>query len=178
MLDEDGLVKRRSGPKNRPADETSRARARAERDERVDIIVGHMATGTWGGLRSARDLSLQWGVSIHAVNEYAREASGIVRSVVSGDPETIRSAILAGIENVERTALTLVKHVQTGHRQYEPVVAPDCAAALRGYELRLKTLGLIVDKHEVKVAEPTDEEFDARAIEWLTSRGYEVSKKP
>lgn len=129
----------------RPSDP---ARARALRDTRVDYVVGLMTSGKWQAARSHRSLARKWEVSIGAVQDYAREASGIVRYAVAGDLDGIRSQILAGIENVRVVAMKLQKYVRTGDKEFEPMAAPNVDAALRSYELQAKLLGLMVEKRQ------------------------------
>lgn len=153
------------------------ARARMERDERVDVVVKLMAEGEWRGLRSTKELATMWGVHIDTVSDYAREASSIVRRVVQGDPETVKTAILAGIEHVGQLALRTVKVERVGRDEYEERAAPSLEAALRANELRLKALGLMPEHHKVEFVEPSDDEMTARAVEWLESKGYAVTKR-
>lgn len=123
--------------------------ARQLREQRVDKIVGLMSHGKWNGAASHRDLGAQWGVSMHAVAEYAREASGIVRRVVEGNAGDIRAEIFAGLERIRVVAMKLVKPMRVGPDIYEDRVVPDLPSAIRAYELRAKMLGLMIDRVEV-----------------------------
>jgi hypothetical protein len=153
------------------------------RDGRVDKIVGLMSRGKWNGAASHRDLAQQWRVSVHAVAEYAREASGIVRRVIQDDPESIRAEILAGIEHVRVVAMRLVKPMMVGYREYEDRPMPDVGAALRAYELRAKMLGLMVDEVHVtetpaRAASPDEERAElARLKADIEERERELAGK-
>jgi hypothetical protein len=168
-----GRTKRAKVP---PKPGAASARARVERDERVDVVVKLLAEGEWRGLRSTKELATMWGVHMDTVSDYAREASTVVRRVVQGDPEAIKTAILAGIEHVGQLALKTVKVEKVGRDEYEERPAPSLDAALRASELRLKTLGLMPEHLKVEVVEPTDAEMTSRAIEWLNAQGYRVTK--
>ena len=144
--------------------QTDPARARALRDERVDHIVSLMANGWWEGARSSIKLAAEWGVTKHAVGEYAREASGIVRRLIEGDPGDIKAEILAGLEHIRVLALAAVKIEKVGRDDYEERRAPDLGSALRAYELRAKMLGIMIEKHEIsgELHGLSEAELDAR----------------
>jgi len=122
--------------------DSDRVRAREERDARVDHIVELMARGEWEGTRTTLALAGEWEVSRGAVSDYAREASGIIRRLIEGDPEDIKAEILAGIERVRLIALELTKTERVGKDEYASVRTPNVAAALQAYELKAKLLGL------------------------------------
>lgn len=129
-----------SGSRTRPRSDP--ARARLLRETRVSHVVDLMTKGKWEGAKSHRALAKKWECSVGAVADYAREASGIIRHAVSGDLETIRTAILTGIDEVRRTAMRLKKVQRTGVESYEVLDAPDCKAALAAYELQARMLGI------------------------------------
>jgi len=111
------------------------AHARAVKDQRVDHIVRLMAHGEWHGAGSHHELSDAWGVSIAAVQEYARIASGIIRVVVEGNPDEVRAEIIAGIEAIKAQAI----------KQRE------LRTALQAVDLKARMLGLITNKVEARV---------------------------
>ena len=139
----------------------ARERAKEERDRRVDHIVNEMARGEWSGARSTILLAAEWGCSKHAVSEYAREASGIIRRLVAGDPDDVRAEIVAGIERLRLIATEATKFELVGFQQYEERRAPNVDAALRAYELRAKVLGLLVQNVKVteEIAKLPDDEL-------------------
>ncbi len=73
-----------------PRSDMPPAAARILRESRVDQIVGLMTSGAWSSARSIRDLTTEWNVSVGAVQDYAREASGIIRHALSGHEDEIR----------------------------------------------------------------------------------------
>lgn len=120
------------------------------REERVDHIVGLMARGEWRAAASHRDLAVLWGVSVGSVQDYAREASGILRHLVEGDVEGIRAAVVASVERIRVDALA---NTRTWKGKQYP--SPDYRSALMAVELQAKLLGLIVNKADVRVS-PVD----------------------
>jgi hypothetical protein len=98
-----------------------------ERDRRVDRVVDLMTRGEWQGARSARELAGEWDVHMHTVHDYAREASGIIRRSLEGDAEDLRAQLLAGLDELTRKATS----------------AGEYRAAIAGFELRAKVLGLV-----------------------------------
>jgi hypothetical protein len=115
-------------------------RARAQRDQRVDIVLDRMTAGEWQGTRTARELAASWECSLGAVQDYAREASGIIRKVIEGDAADLRAQLLTGLADLKRRALE----------------ACDLKAALGAFELEAKVLGLITQKvsHKVDAGAP------------------------
>jgi hypothetical protein len=128
----------------------ARAQARDLRDQRVDHVVHLMAMGWWAGARSTRTLAEEWGISMHAVSEYAREASGIIRRLVDGDPNDVKAEILAGIAHIRELALAQTKFERTGPDSFEERHTPNVSAALQAYELRARLLGLF-PREEIQV---------------------------
>ena len=128
--------------KTKKSHEAHRARARDERATRVDRIVAMMADGSWRGMKSWRALSVEYGVGMDAVRDYAREASGILRHAMQGSLEDLRERILLGVEAVTNAALDRKRAVPVRDGGVELVADPDCKAALAGYELQAKMLGL------------------------------------
>lgn len=145
----------------------ARAQARDLRDQRVDRVVHLMAMGWWAGARSTRTLAEEWNISMHAVSEYAREASGIIRRLVEGDPGDVKAEILAGIAHLRELALAQTKFERTGPDTYEERRTPNVGAALQAYELRARLLGLFpTEKIQVTVDAPdlsalSEDELDA-----------------
>lgn len=111
------------------------------RDERIDHIVDLMTRGAWYGARSHRELAATWGVSLHAVREYASTARSVVRAVLddSERAEDVKAALLSAVDEVRRRAS------ESGD---DPRAL---AVALKALELRAKVLGALVDRHEVNV---------------------------
>jgi hypothetical protein len=134
----------------------------------VDHIVELMARGEWEGTRTTLALAAEWGISRGAVSDYAREASGIIRRLIEGDPADIKAEILAGIERVRLIALELVKTERVGKDEYAQVRAPNVSAALQAYELKAKLLGLFpkgeidlnVKQTEDDLGDLSEEELD------------------
>ena len=125
------------------------ARAREIREQRVDHIVGLMSRGQWRAAASHRELSREWDISIGAVQDYAREASGIIRHLVSDDADNVRAQIIACVEQIRYDALNATKST-IGGDEYN---APDLNAALKAVELHAKLLGLITQKVDAKVSD-------------------------
>jgi hypothetical protein len=120
-----------------------RARAKQLRDTRVDHVADLMLSGAWRGTKTHRELAAKWEISVGAVADYAREASGVIRRAVSGSGgEEIRSQILAGVEHVRRVAMRLKKPFKMGRDDYQLLPAPDVKAALMSYDLSAKLLGV------------------------------------
>ncbi len=130
-----------------PGHARARDEARAQRDARVDRIVAMMADGTWTATQ-ARELATEWAIGLGAVQDYAREASGIIRRVVMGEPDDIKAQILAGVEKIRTVAMGKTRTVVTKDGDAVTWADPDCKAALSAFELQAKMLGLIVNKHQ------------------------------
>jgi hypothetical protein len=118
--------------------DSDRARAKIEREVRVDRVLSLMSRGAWFGVRTTRELATEWSCSQGAVNDYAREASGIIRHVLSDDVEELRAQLLLGAEDIRRRALR-----KSG--------GSDLRSALGALELRAKVLGLVVQRIDAKV---------------------------
>lgn len=123
---------------------------REERDRRVDLIVSRMAGGRWFAGRSARKLAKTWGVNVHTVHDYAREASGILRRAYdASSAEELRAMVLAGYDAVMRMAMQRKGYSLTG----DSYPNPDLKAMLGALDGRAKLLGLITQKHDVTQSE-------------------------
>lgn len=149
--------------------------AKVIRAARVDHVVDLMTSGQWASARSIRALTTEWQVSIGAVQDYAREASGIIRHSLAGHEDEIRSQIIAGIDHVRETAMKLQKAVVVG-KEVQLFDAPNCGAALAAYELQLRALGLITLKVEARdVTKMTKDEQLAR---WKELTGHDFEPNP
>ncbi len=125
-----------------------RARARAER---VDIVLDKLVHGEWTS-RMGVEKAKEWGVGLHTVQEYVREASTVLKYLVLGDPEELRARLLAGIEDIRRRCLERKRAfvVQRGKDEQEvmEVDDPDLRTALASYDSVAKACGLIVEKRQ------------------------------
>lgn len=144
---------------------------RAIRDSRVDEIIKRMSRGDWDGARSHQQLAEQWNVSVGAVQDYAREASGVIRRIVDGDKQDILAEILAGVRHTRKLALSRIRVAvsKDGHvNEYED---PDCRTAIAADELTLRALGLIVQKtQEVAPTNLSDEQLAKELDELIAAR--------
>lgn len=120
-------------PKGAPPDDVharakERLRAKATREARVDVIVRRMSEGRWYAGRSHRSLAAAWGVTLSAVEDYAREAGAVLRYLVAQNPDDARAILVAGVEAVKRSAVA-------GPR-------PDHKAAIAALSLQAQLLGV------------------------------------
>lgn len=153
--------------RNPPPANPDPARARTLRDERIDHIMTLMCDGEWGA-SAARRLAKEWGLAQNSVSDYASVASSIIRHVVQGDADTIRTSILAGIEAVRKIALEKQRSYVVKRGDEQEVVEvpdPDCKAALASYDLQAKVLGLVITKVETVNGNESPEETLAKLDE-------------
>lgn len=144
-------------------------RAREIREERVDHIVGLMSKGQWRAAASHRELIREWGVSLGAVQDYAREASGIIRHLISDDADNVRAQIIACVEQIRFDALNATRHTLEGN-EYD---APDLHSALKAVELHAKLLGLITQKVDQRVTDAKrvlDDDLRMRILERIKAK--------
>lgn len=82
----------------------TRAR-RDEVDERVSHIEGLMRDLAWVRGKSNRELSVTWGCSVDAVNDYAAEAGRRLRSEVTDASEVTATVATTLRANLERASI-------------------------------------------------------------------------
>lgn len=140
------------------------ARAREERDARVDRVISLMSKGQWYGVRSQRALAAELGCSPETVKDYAREASGfLVRLNAMGpeEREAMRAQHLADLERNRREAMRWAK-----------VDVKGLSAANQALDLRAKVLGLNAPTQvelAADLAGLTDDEVEQRLVAALES---------
>ena len=108
-----------------------------------------MARGRWFGAKTSVQLTAEWGVKIAAVQNYASEASGIIRRVVEGDPAEIKAEIIAGIQSIQQLALDRQRTWVTKDGSQVTVEEPDFRVALDALLGRARLLGLGSDRVEL-----------------------------
>jgi hypothetical protein len=122
-----------------------RARATEQKNARIDHIVDLMCDGRWN-TKSYRALATEWGCSVDAVRDYANSASAVVRRVVHGSEEELRTRLVAWMESIGERARTRTRTVVTKDGQVFEVPDADLHTELEAADKIGKTLGLHVTK--------------------------------
>ncbi len=144
-------------PKRETFADPERARARIER---VDEVLGMLTRGA-RSTRVCAEKSREWGVGLHTVQEYVREASTVLKYVVLGDPEDIRAQIVAGIEDIRRRCREKTRSFVLRRGEESELVEvpdPDLKTALASYEAVAKACGIVVTKVQEVPADTKPEE--------------------
>lgn len=115
------------------------------RTQGIEACLQLMTQGAWSS-RACRDMAARHGVAVSTVGDWAAEASRIVRRVVSGDHETIRTAVVAGIEAIGALALERAQDPEEGRERVRYL-----EVALKSYVERARVIGLTAPDPAIQI---------------------------
>lgn len=119
---------------------TRGSRAREENDVGVQDCVDLMVSGRWVPGKSVHVIAEKHGVSWRTVENWATNASRIVRLAIQKDTEDIRAQLVATLADIVSEARD----------------AGDRKAAVMAVAEQAKLLGLVVQRHEVQAMTPDE----------------------
>jgi hypothetical protein len=130
----------------------------ANRDDRIDRIVGMMLNAEWKGCRSHRELAAEWRCHPRTVGDLAMSAAAVCRRLAGADAGLLIQQKLAELEHIADVAMSMYR--------------PDVKAAERAVRSYLEVLGAF--NHVRRVVEMTPEEVRKKTDGELWARVDEL----
>lgn len=120
-----------------------------QKDKIVEQVALQIAEGTWQPYKSVRELAAKLGVSLHAAQGYASEATRLLR--MSWGQDDAKVAVLERIAQLGRSALERTEEVLDMSGNVHTLKKPDHRTALAAAKHLADCLGLSGSNSEVVV---------------------------